>query len=122
MGLFETGAPVEEPQGYVSSPGFVKARPENNQHYLDQFKDDPWYPILVSTDEKLGKLIPGYNIAQIKEKFGGLRYYIDYPDVIPVGTPSWLDTEEKVRDEVDSVIRRAEAWVDGFNYAKRGVR
>lgn len=107
-------APVDEPQGYASLPGFVKSQSENNEHYLEQFKHDSWYPILKQTHERIEALIPGYNIAQIKEKWGGLRYYIDYPDVIPVGENPWNNTPQKIRDQVESVIRRAENWVDGY--------
>jgi hypothetical protein len=107
-----TPPPVEEPQGYQSTPGYVKSRPENNQHYLDQLKDDPWYPILLNTDEGLEELMPGYNINQIKSKFGGLRYYINAPE----GTP--LETMTKAW----AVIRRAEDWVDGFEYARRTAK
>ena len=34
-----------------------------------------WYPLLVELDEQLGTLFPNYEIQQIKEKFGGLRFY-----------------------------------------------
>jgi hypothetical protein len=34
-----------------------------------------WYPLLVELDEKLSTLLPNYIIHQVKEKFGGLRYY-----------------------------------------------
>lgn len=34
-----------------------------------------WIPIVQATHEKLKYLDPAYRIDQIKEKFGGLRYY-----------------------------------------------
>jgi hypothetical protein len=34
-----------------------------------------WYPLLVELDEQLRALLPDYVIHQVKEKFGGLRYY-----------------------------------------------
>jgi hypothetical protein len=34
-----------------------------------------WYPLLVELDEQLRALLPNYVIYQVKEKFGGLRYY-----------------------------------------------
>jgi hypothetical protein len=34
-----------------------------------------WYPLLVELDEQLGALLPNYVLHQVKEKFGGLRYY-----------------------------------------------
>ena len=44
---------------------------------------DGWKDIILSTHEKLLFLDPNYEISQIKEKFGGLRYYFtttaEYP-------------------------------------------
>jgi hypothetical protein len=39
--------------------------------------DRGWYPLLVELDEQLRALLPNYLIYQVKEKFGGLRYYWD---------------------------------------------
>jgi hypothetical protein len=36
-----------------------------------------WKDIVDHTHEKLKYIDPDYKIAQIKEKFGGLRYYFD---------------------------------------------
>jgi hypothetical protein len=36
-----------------------------------------WYWILEELDQKLLKLDPYYKITQVKEKFGGLRYYFE---------------------------------------------
>jgi hypothetical protein len=45
---------------------------------------DGWMPIVRELHEKLTALHPDYRIAQIKEKFGGLRYYVD-----AVGEEAW---------------------------------
>jgi hypothetical protein len=37
--------------------------------------DRGWYPLLVELDEQLRMLLPNYVLHQVKEKFGGLRYY-----------------------------------------------
>ena len=37
-----------------------------------------WYLILGDLDTKLAYLYPDYRIAQIKEKFGTLRFYCDF--------------------------------------------
>lgn len=34
-----------------------------------------WYSLVVETDQKLAALDPDYEVHQVKEKFGGLRYY-----------------------------------------------
>jgi hypothetical protein len=35
-----------------------------------------WYPLLIELNEKLAQIEPDYEIHQVKEKFGTLRYYI----------------------------------------------
>lgn len=37
--------------------------------------DSGWYALIVELDEQLRALLPNYAIHQVKEKFGGLRYY-----------------------------------------------
>jgi hypothetical protein len=37
--------------------------------------DRGWYPLLVEIDEQLRTLLPNYELNQVKEKYGGLRYY-----------------------------------------------
>lgn len=34
-----------------------------------------WYDLLIELDEKLNKIYPDYELEQVKEKFGTLRYY-----------------------------------------------
>jgi len=34
-----------------------------------------WYQIIVELDNRLSRLCPNYEVYQVKEKFGGLRYY-----------------------------------------------
>lgn len=36
---------------------------------------EEWYPNIIELDMKLSRLHPDYTILQIKEKFGGLRFY-----------------------------------------------
>jgi len=36
-----------------------------------------WQPLVRGLDANLRELDPDYRIGQIKEKFGGLRYYVD---------------------------------------------
>lgn len=38
--------------------------------------DEGWYQLVVDCDRELSLFDPRYKILQIKEKFGGLRYYI----------------------------------------------
>jgi hypothetical protein len=48
--------------------------------YDEPFGDEAgegWKNIVQATHNKLKYIDPNYKIAQIKEKFGGLRYYFD---------------------------------------------
>ena len=40
-----------------------------------------WYPLIIELDEKLADVEPNYVLDQVKSKFGGLRYYIELPDL-----------------------------------------
>lgn len=42
--------------------------------------DEGWYQIIVDCDAEITGIDPDYRIAQIKEKFGGLRYYVQLSD------------------------------------------
>lgn len=42
--------------------------------------DKGWYPLIISCDEELTAICPNYEILQIKEKFGTLRYYFYAPE------------------------------------------
>lgn len=37
--------------------------------------DKGWYKLVIDTHKKLKYIDPNYEIHQVKEKFGGLRYY-----------------------------------------------
>jgi len=53
--------------------------------------DEGWYQIVVDCDKELTAIDPNYRIFQIKEKFGGLRYYFQ---------PSQSDTLEAMNEVV----------------------
>lgn len=55
-----------------------------------------WFPLLADLDRDLRKVYPDYRVVQVKEKFGGLRFYID---AVPEG----------VYDRLAARIREAEA-------------
>lgn len=43
--------------------------------------DEGWYQIVLDCDKELSAIDPDYIILQIKQKFGGLRYYFQPSDV-----------------------------------------
>lgn len=57
--------------------------------------DQGWFPIISQLDLDIRKIAPDYTILQIKEKFGGLRYYIG-------------SLHENVFDKVHDIIKDAE--------------
>lgn len=42
-----------------------------------------WFRLLSDLDQSIAACIPDYEVAQCKEKFGALRYYVSFPE----GTP-----------------------------------
>ena len=36
-----------------------------------------WFPLLLELDAKLAAIDPDYRLLQVKEKFGGLRFYAE---------------------------------------------
>ncbi|MGP8241981.1 MAG: hypothetical protein ACLQQB_09505 [Solirubrobacteraceae bacterium] len=81
--------------------------------------DRGWYPILVELDEQLRTLLPTYVIHQMKEKFGGLRYYwesgedVHDPADPEPSTPGRADNEaewERWRQQHDAWYERLDAY------------
>lgn len=54
-----------------------------------------WETLVFQLDEKLARIDPEYLILQIKEKFGGLRYYTSHAHSQECGG---LNTEDSIRD------------------------
>jgi len=55
---------------------------------------DGWKDIILSTHNKLKYIDSGYKISQIKQKFGGLRYYYD------ISFNSYDDIRREIMDDV----------------------
>lgn len=83
----------------------------SNEIEVLQWEDDPWYPAIRRAHDRLTQEVPGYKIVQIKDKFGGLRFYYSLPDD--------LNTDE-YRGRADRIVSYAEGWVDGLEYALEG--
>ncbi len=61
--------------------------------------DRGWYPIIIDTDQRLAELDPVYVVHQVKEKFGGLRYYYQQSGMV----------SDDVERQMDEVVQEAEA-------------
>ena len=46
-------------------------------YYKSVDVDEGWHRIVLDCDNELTQMDPDYRIAQIKQKFGGLRYYFE---------------------------------------------
>lgn len=72
-----------------------KIEPSYGQHIS---VDEGWHQIIVDCDAELTAIDPNYQVFQIKEKFGGLRYYM---------SPS-NDTTAQQRDVMHEVVSKYE--------------
>lgn len=71
---------------------------EDRAEEIGFWSDDIWYPIIKQLDEDIAALAPDYSLDQLKEKFGGLRYYVSLPE----------HTSAETFDAVHALIRKAE--------------
>ena len=53
--------------------------------------DEGWYQLIVDCDKELTAIDPNYQIFQVKQKFGGLRYYVQ---------PSQSDTLKAINEVI----------------------
>ena len=61
------------------------------EYYKSIDVDEGWYQLIVDCDKELTAIDPNYQIFQIKQKFGGLRYYVH---------PSQSDTSKAMHEVV----------------------
>lgn len=60
-----------------------------------------WLPIVEELDREIAEIDPDYRINQIKEKFGGLRFYIEL-----------VTDDEEERNHIYELVNEAEAKCD----------
>ncbi len=63
---------------------------ENDIEWWDDFYPEGWRDIVHRLYASIEAVSPGHKILQIKEKFGGLRYY--------VAVDNYADVEALIRD------------------------
>ena len=73
-------------------------------YYKSVDVDEGWYQIVVDCDNLLTEIDPNYQIAQIKQKFGGLRYYFQ---------PSSSEYNDELWTKMNSIVQAYEniAWI-----------
>lgn len=80
---------------------------EANNALVQEWKDaghDWWYPINYA-HTRLTSLDPDYKITQIKNKFGGLRFYF-----------TLSKNDDALRAQAQRVVEWSEAWVEGYEF------
>ena len=72
---------------------------------VKRWRGHRWYPTILTAHILLTIFIPGYRVAQIKSKYGWLRYYVDRPlwwgkewnyFNIYIGTPYFYFISDKI--------------------------
>ena len=87
----------------------------NNPHLPEGVPDTPcysgvgkgWWPVIKATHEMMLRIVPDYQLDQVKEKFGGLRYYwgMPMPDFYPDrGLTPEEETERTLKYEQLTVL------------------
>lgn len=70
-----------------------------------------WYRLLDRTDTQLAEIFPDYTICQVKQKFGTLCYYCNFPELNPSVSPPTPEEEQLHTEKVilaQTIISRAE--------------
>lgn len=62
-----------------------------------------WQPIIEALHRDLTALDPGYQVLQIKEKFGGLRYYTASSEGLPDDTYNEMQRLIAVAEELSDI-------------------
>ena len=63
-----------------------------------------WTELVLQLDSDLSVILPDYTIAQVKEKFAGLRYYIDSYGV--ANTDPRVELSKELISEAETVSMR----------------
>ena len=66
---------------------------------------EAWLPHLAELDAQLAAVDPDYQLAQVKTKFGGLRYYVEAPFWLPC-CAAW-QAAHPLPDDADDVAEAA---------------
>lgn len=75
-----------------------------------------WYGIILELDKQIAEIDPDYSIAQIKEKFAGLRYYVESSNNFEAIQPLVREAEDKAsrtceRCGAPAELRKRRSWL-----------
>lgn len=96
--------PDDAGQYYQSLLRMLARIPENWGRWIGVSKG--WYPLVTEVDQRLAQIMPDYEINQVKEKFGSLRYYWE-PGIEPFER---LHAKPEDSKELEQWLSQRQAW------------
>jgi hypothetical protein len=72
--------------------------------------DKGWFPLVINCDKELAILDPDYAVHQVKEKFGGLRYYFETSASADDCCAIWRRGSSAPEGDSDQAKARREAY------------
>jgi hypothetical protein len=75
---------------------------ERSDYIAKGWTGEGWLPLIMALDERLSAIDPDYDIHQIKEKFGGLRYY--------------FGTESRLTQRQFDEMHKLELWYENLSF------
>lgn len=72
-----------------------------------------WWPLVLETHEAIMKVDPNYEVHQVKEKFGGMRYYIqsEVPEAHDIADAADMKASVICEDCGEPGTRRGGGWI-----------
>lgn len=82
---------------------------------------DGWQPLITELHQRLFDLDPTYQVSQIKEKFGGLRYYVQFSEAMSDDEQSVNIAYALIREAEDESYKICEDCGTRENVSVAGV-
>lgn len=71
-----------------------------------------WYPILLRLDAQIAQIAPDYQVLQVKEKFGALRYYWALPGFELECCAEWHQRHPRPEAGDNATATERNAWLE----------
>lgn len=115
MGVNKTGLDLTMEQSY--SRDMIDNWSTEFLRYRGMEHGPGWIGLVTTLHFRLRFLVGPYQIFQIKEKFGALRYYCDAEGTIPEGLPDTGDLRETVRRLIEDAEHRSQTICERCGHA-----
>lgn len=85
---------------------------ERQEYLAKRWTGEGWLPIIMELNKKLEAIDPNYTIDQVKEKFGGLRYYYTthmrrWENIRLLGRWGWASAQRR-NEKMYKLVQEAE--------------